>query len=127
MARKTPPEPPSERAAQLLRQVLTPEEQHHYTKTGNITITGSKGGKYEVGTGSCSGNIRPLQSVWVGTDLRRRRATPTNLLCAHPRLHHHDAHGYYLGTLPVLDAIVTQVLTIKADEKHFLRTALIYL
>jgi hypothetical protein len=106
--------------------VLTPEEQHYFTRHRKIIITGSEGGRYEVRLGGDTGNIRPLQTVKVG--IRNalfsggRAAGPDNLLCAHPKRHLNDGN-----TLPLMDSIATQVLTIKANEKHFLRTAFIYL
>lgn len=120
---------PDERAKHLLLQVLSPEERLNYRAQlrREVTITGSEGGRYKVRMGSYSGNIVPLTPVWIGPVYRRRRAGPSNTLCAHPRLDLYNQNGAWRGRMPAMDAIVTQVLTIKADEKHFLRTALLYL
>jgi hypothetical protein len=106
--------------------VLTPEEQAYFNRFGNLRITGSEGGQYEIGVRSQSGNIRPLTTVKVGVKnfmySGARTAGPDNLLCAHPSPWTPDGLR-----LPLLDAIATQVLTIKVNEKHFLKTAFIYL
>jgi hypothetical protein len=121
---------PDQRAAALLREVLTPEERAVLDMTQRLIITGSEGGRYEIGLRSCSGNIKPLQPVTLGVGSnwfhQRRTANEFNMLCAHPPRHVYDDDGVWRGQLPLMDAIVTQVLTIKANERHFLRTALIY-
>ena len=128
------PQTPDQRAEELLLSILTPEERAYYKRTGRVAIRGSNGGEYEIRTDHCSGNIRPLNRVWVsapyGNPVRARPVGPDNLLCAHPRLDIYEQRGddrLWTARLPMLDAIATQILTIKADEKHFLRTALVYL
>ena len=96
-----------ERAEQLLRMVLSPEEREHYDNTEEVIITGSDGYRYRIHDGSVSN----VELVDAGDE---RLAD----LCAHPVLHDEQSRR-----LPYRDVHAAQVLALRADASGFHRKA----
>jgi hypothetical protein len=92
----------SARARILLGEFLTEEQKTELERHGRFHVTGSKGRRYCIRTTGQSGNVDLL------TDKGEVQAS----LCAHP-----------CGYLPDGDAWLMQMLEIRNDEDHFLRTA----
>ena len=90
------------RARILLGEFLTDEQKTELERHGRFHVTGSRGRRYCIRTEGQSGNVDLL------TDKGQVQAS----LCAHPR-----------GYLPDGDAWLMQMLEIRQDEDHFLRTA----
>ena len=127
-ARAAPIQSPDERARDLLFQVLSPSERAMFIRLRRFEVTGSKGGRYRISTYGDTGNIENLTPVRLTQygGMFGKKVEPGRTLCAHPRRYIEDQDGRYLGALPLLDRIATQVIVIKADEEHFLRTAYLY-
>jgi hypothetical protein len=118
-------ENPENRAYQLLKRVLTPEERAAWGRTGKLVITGSHGTRYSIRTTDYVGNIEVLDRPPFLKRLLKVfpvRLRPGTLMCAHPRM-----YDEYDRCLPSFDAYVAQVLALKADEKKFINKAHIYL
>ena len=113
---------PEERAQQLLPSVLNEEERARFLRTGQIIITGSNGGKYEIKRHTITGNVIPQQSVHSASGYVRVGAK----LCAHPPMAVFNEDTRRHEPLPLTDGLISQILAIKADEDMFLRTAFFF-
>jgi hypothetical protein len=90
------------RARTLLDGFLSDEQKVELERKGRFFVTGSKGRRYCIRATGQSGNV----------DLLKPDGSLQAKLCAHPR-----------GYLPDGDAWLAQMLEIRHDEDHFLRTA----
>lgn len=91
------------RARVLLGEFLDDEQKAELERHGRFHVTGSKGRRYCIRTnGGQSGNV----------DLLDDKGGVQARLCAHPR-----------NYLPDGDAWLMQMIEIRHDEDHFLRTA----
>lgn len=90
------------RARTLLEGFLDDEQKVELERMGRFHITGSRGRRYCIRATGQSGNV----------DLLKDDGSLQAQLCAHPR-----------GYLPDGDAWLMQMIEIRHDEDHFLRTA----
>jgi hypothetical protein len=90
------------RARMLLGEFLSDEQKAELESHGRFHVTGSKGRRYCIRAEGQSGNV----------DLLKPDGNLQARLCAHPR-----------GYLPEGDAWLMQMIEIRHDEDHFLRTA----
>lgn len=95
-----------ERACALLLALVCEEERRRYADRHEVIVTGSHGSRYKI-THGYQGNVYRLD----------KRGNIVAGYCAHPRMHTGD------GRLPMEDAMITQILAIRADEAEFLRVA----
>jgi len=111
-----------QRAQSLLPSVLTREERAHFEMTGEIIITGSRGTKFTIQRHTVTGNVIPHTPVYVSGMSRVRGGVK---ICAHPRMSVWSVTGKR-AVLPLTDALIAQILAIKADEAKFCQTAYFY-
>jgi hypothetical protein len=100
------------KAWKTLFSFLSPEQVESLNKKGWFVVTGSEGTRFRVYAaehGSPSGNV-----WWL--DKKERRA---GQLCAHCDTYSNGAPR----SLPIADHILTQVLEIVTDEKHWMEIA----
>ena len=90
-----------ERAEQLLRSLLTPEQVRSYEMRRFFEVTGSAGGRWRIRRGSQAGNV----------DLLGADGAVEATLCCHPP-----------DGLPEADAHLAQMLQLVTDEEGFRRT-----
>jgi hypothetical protein len=90
------------RARILLEEFLSDEQKVELEHHGRFHVTGSKGRRYCIHTSGQSGNV----------DLLKADGSLQATLCAHPR-----------NSLPDGDAWLMQMIELRHDEDHFLRTA----
>jgi hypothetical protein len=90
------------RARTLLEGFLSEEQKLELEAHGRFHVTGSKGRRYCIHTSGQAGNV----------DLLKPDGSLQASLCAHPG-----------GALPDGDAWLMQMLELRHDEDHFLRTA----
>jgi hypothetical protein len=90
------------RARILLGEFLTEEQKVELERHGHFHVVGSKGRRYCIRASGQSGNV----------DLLRADGTVQATLCCHPR-----------EALPNEDAWLMQMIELRHDEDHFLRTA----
>jgi hypothetical protein len=91
------------RARVLLEDFLSDEQKVELERKGRFHVTGSKGRRYCIRTtGGQQGNV----------DLLKPDGSVQASLCCHPR-----------GYLPDGDAWLMQMVELRHDEEHFLRTA----
>jgi hypothetical protein len=90
------------RARMLLGEFLSEEQKAELEKDGRFHVTGSRGRRYCIRTSGQSGNV----------DLLRADGTVQATLCCHPR-----------EALPNEDAWLMQMIELRHNEDHFLRTA----
>jgi len=96
------------RARTLLEQFLDDEQKAELERHGRFYVTGSRGRRYCIRAEGQSGNV----------DLLKADGSLQARLCAHPR-YVPDSHEL----LPEGDAWLMQMIEIRHDEDHFLRTA----
>lgn len=113
---------PEERALELLPKVLNREERARFQQTGEIMITGSKGGKYKILRHTVTGNVVPQQEVRT----RNGYVSAGMKICAHPPMSVFNRSTQRHETLPLTDGLISQILAIKGDEGNFLNTAFYY-
>lgn len=94
------------RARILLDDFLDDEQKQELNYHGRFHVTGSRGRRYCIRASGQSGNV----------DLLKPDGGVQATLCAHPR----SAGGSYL---PEGDAWLMQMIELRHDEDHFLRTA----
>jgi hypothetical protein len=90
------------RARILLGEFLSEEQKAELEKDGRFHVTGSRGRRYCIRTTGQSGNV----------DLLKPDGSVQATLCCHPR-----------EALPNEDAWLMQMIELRHDEDHFLRTA----
>ncbi len=90
-----------EKADQLLRDVLTPEQLEEFAALQYFTITSQSGKRYRIRLGR-AGNIEELDEA----------GNPSHKICCHPA-----------DNVPDKDTIVVQKLLLEHDEVEFLRQA----
>lgn len=105
--RVTREERAQERARALLLSLLSEGERQRYADSNEVIVTGSHGSRYKV-THGYQGNVYRIDEG--GNVLAS--------YCAHPRM-----HIGYDETLPMEDAMIAQILTIRTNEEEFLRIA----
>lgn len=93
------------RARTLLGEFLNDEQKAELERHGRFHVVGSKGRRYCIRAEGQSGNV----------DLLKPDGSIQARLCCHPR----TSDGY----LPEEDAWLMQMIEIRHDEDHFLRTA----
>lgn len=90
------------RARVLLEEFLDEGQKVELEQKGRFHVTGSRGRRYCIRTSGQAGNV----------DLLKPDGSLQATLCCHPR-----------GSLPDGDAWLMQMVEIRHDEDHFLRTA----
>jgi hypothetical protein len=90
------------RARILLEEFLADDQKMELERHGRFHVTGSRGRRYCIHTSGQAGNV----------DLLRPDGGVQATLCCHPR-----------ESLPDGDAWLMQMIEIRHDEDHFLRTA----
>jgi hypothetical protein len=101
----------------LFLSLLTPEERKEFDATGKVTLTGSKGGVYQLVTinNSVTDNVHHLDPA---TGAR------TATLCAAPNMWPTGSQ-YGQRHLPMPDGWVGQLLALRYNEDEFLRHAVV--
>ena len=97
------------KARTLLEQFLDDEQKLELERHGRFYVTGSKGRRYCIRAEGQSGNV----------DLLKPDGSIQARLCCHPR----QVPGESYELLPEGDAWLMQMIEIRHDEDHFLRTA----
>lgn len=104
-----------QRAYELLMSLLSEDNQIRFRQHCYILVKGSDNSLWRINCGDYSGNV-----IYIGTPTgfaARKR------YCAHPRMFvRYDAAGRPLQ-MPLLDAIIAQMLLIETDVKGFLDVA----
>lgn len=102
-----------ERARELLRSLLSPEQLEALDTRNEIPVTGSCGTRFVLNPNHTDGNV-----AWSRGEGPDRES---GQICCHPR--QSDADHQYI---PLDDVIAGQVLALQCDEETFVRTANLY-
>ena len=97
------------KARTLLEQFLDDEQKLELERHGRFYVIGSRGRRYCIRAEGQSGNV----------DLLKPDGSVQARLCCHPR----QVPGESYELLPEGDAWLMQMITLRTDEDHFLRTA----
>lgn len=103
-----------QRALELLRMILSPEERTYWENTGDIRVRGSDGGMYVI--------VASGESVHGNIKVTDDHGCTLGSICVAPTMYDRDEDGRAVP-LPLADGWVGQYLTLKHNEGEMLRHA----